>query len=627
MYSMLLLFLLCAIEFGIIFVGVFFMVWAWRGKRINDHPLCGKCGYDLVGMTKNMRSFANRQDAKCTECGHELGDLKCGVKMGHRVRRVWVFWVVIGLALGWLVPIVMTKKGFSWNSLKPGGMLVDDATATYRGELWYWSMFELDRRVSMNELDDEDWARLKERLMLRLKDEEVEWIYEFGAMMLQLDRREMLSDEDWEEWVGRIEIKNELKWPSKLSWEAWNDSVGYGEFNFQKFYDGGFSGYATNPIKFVKCQLLLDGKIVGDCRLVGDGVMERNDGDIYWLPKRELVEGLRDLDKEELHELQLVCDVEVQPKEGGAVYKRQAYSNKFMFEWVGNGEAAADLMLVEDAEEGVYEEYDEITLRPVIAAHLGVEYYKNISWNYYLLGGSEAVQKRRREGIEYWQNEKNVTGEYEDLIVFDARETSKYEIGADCVDGFVLLVPEGGGRRPFYERFNDEMRNGTTGSEIRFMVVELEEQEEQVCYQVVLRVGEEEYEQDEYVILSSELWQGRDSFVLASEGLVLPQDLEVEEVDLILRPAPKYAMQKMHMEYIAGNEIVYEGLHVLRLKQEDLDRETLGLVELGPRILKQLVEKGVVEKTEEVEAYIETDGVYVEKDEDEDRNGGMGMFF
>jgi hypothetical protein len=59
-----------------------------RGRRIDDHPLCRRCGFDLTG--KPAESCA------CAECGADLSAVKA-VRIGHRRRLTG--WVVGGFLL------------------------------------------------------------------------------------------------------------------------------------------------------------------------------------------------------------------------------------------------------------------------------------------------------------------------------------------------------------------------------------------------------------------------------------------------------------------------------------------------------------------------------------------------
>lgn len=72
-------------------------VWAWQGKKIDDHPLCGRCGFDLVGRPEGSE--------QCSECGADLSK-PWAVIFGHRVKRmkplVWagMVFLISGAAIG-----------------------------------------------------------------------------------------------------------------------------------------------------------------------------------------------------------------------------------------------------------------------------------------------------------------------------------------------------------------------------------------------------------------------------------------------------------------------------------------------------------------------------------------------
>src|SRR5688500_6972626 len=57
----------------------FVLAWAgWRGRRVNNHPLCRRCGFDLTGRPPDS--------ARCAECGADLSD-RCAIRVGQRECR------------------------------------------------------------------------------------------------------------------------------------------------------------------------------------------------------------------------------------------------------------------------------------------------------------------------------------------------------------------------------------------------------------------------------------------------------------------------------------------------------------------------------------------------------------
>src|SRR5687767_3050429 len=53
-------------------------LWSWRGRRVNDHPACRRCGYDLSGSLPGSH--------RCPECGSNLFQRRA-TRHGVRVRR------------------------------------------------------------------------------------------------------------------------------------------------------------------------------------------------------------------------------------------------------------------------------------------------------------------------------------------------------------------------------------------------------------------------------------------------------------------------------------------------------------------------------------------------------------
>src|SRR5262245_58754032 len=98
-------------------MGTALLVLGLRGHRINDHPVCRGCRFDLVGV------FPGKD--VCPECGRGLS--VAAVRIGRRRRQRGM--ILCGavlltavLAGGGLVG-VQTARGFDWNTVKPASML------------------------------------------------------------------------------------------------------------------------------------------------------------------------------------------------------------------------------------------------------------------------------------------------------------------------------------------------------------------------------------------------------------------------------------------------------------------------------------------------------------------------
>ena len=68
----------------------------FRGRRVNDHPLCRHCGFDLFGKPS--------ESTVCSECGADLGRRRA-TQVGQRRRR--------GRVLAVAVPVMLLSAAWS----------------------------------------------------------------------------------------------------------------------------------------------------------------------------------------------------------------------------------------------------------------------------------------------------------------------------------------------------------------------------------------------------------------------------------------------------------------------------------------------------------------------------------
>ncbi|MCZ6852211.1 MAG: hypothetical protein O7F17_11270, partial [Planctomycetota bacterium] len=123
-----------------------------HGKRINNHPWCRKCKYDLVGSPE--------VPAICPECGVSLKKQR-SVRIGQRCKRpafsalgtvVLILTVSTAGWAGW-----RESRDFDFNTVKPVWLLKQESTSSNttvagaaRLELW-WRLDE-----SIFSIDDSD---------------------------------------------------------------------------------------------------------------------------------------------------------------------------------------------------------------------------------------------------------------------------------------------------------------------------------------------------------------------------------------------------------------------------------------------------------------------------------------
>ncbi len=190
-----------------------------RGRRLNDHPICRKCKFDLVGVYSPNNKDAggtgvspvqtNEDHPRCPECGRDL-NRKRAVRHGERRRRPRF---IIGGALLFLIGVsalgVATWKNasnFDVNTIKPEWLLmVQLHDASWRPNDAQFR--ELRRRLGAGSLSDGTLRKLAmEGLARQSTDRPLpnesgqhgrrveEWKVEWGSIIVRAIRRGLLSD-------------------------------------------------------------------------------------------------------------------------------------------------------------------------------------------------------------------------------------------------------------------------------------------------------------------------------------------------------------------------------------------------------------------------------------------------
>jgi hypothetical protein len=181
--------LFCA-SAAMVLIGLVLFYLAMRGRRIDDHPVCRRCRFDLVGLPAD----ANR----CSECGADLKRRRA-VRVGNRQRR-WG-WMLLGSLLilengSWLsVQVRHMAADTDWNRYKPAWWLLSearsgDSTAVAR-LVGKWEQGTLSKSQADELL----------RLMLAAQgDRKRTWLPQWGDTVEKMRRRRMVSDADWQKY-------------------------------------------------------------------------------------------------------------------------------------------------------------------------------------------------------------------------------------------------------------------------------------------------------------------------------------------------------------------------------------------------------------------------------------------
>lgn len=164
----------------------------WHGRKIDDHPLCASCGFDLTGLPQRRE--------RCPECGHEL-IAPTAIRIGTRaVRRRWLAVGAILLTVSVAVPML----GFWWKlhpdrvaHLEPNFLLL----RTVRSGQWQcrYAWPELHRRFVARSLTDEE---IRAALQSALNNQKSGyWMCAAGNLIEANRRVGKVSDADWDKYV------------------------------------------------------------------------------------------------------------------------------------------------------------------------------------------------------------------------------------------------------------------------------------------------------------------------------------------------------------------------------------------------------------------------------------------
>ncbi len=170
------------ISLSSLLAGAILAVVGWRGKRVDDHPVCRgwRCGFDLSGAVDLK--------GKCPECGRDLAARRA-VKVGNRrpLKSVMIAGALLGLAapapLGLFLPWSHSPKVVA---IKPSWMLELD---TYVENAVDPALSELLARQTRGKLSDATLARLARHGLRLQADRDIPWRTRWGELIARACQR------------------------------------------------------------------------------------------------------------------------------------------------------------------------------------------------------------------------------------------------------------------------------------------------------------------------------------------------------------------------------------------------------------------------------------------------------
>lgn len=211
--------------------GLALSIIGWRGKKLNDHPHCRKCRFDLFGSP----------DAKiCPECGHDLKKEKA-VRHGIRAKRRGMLGTGCALLLLFAVQtgmgVYFAAVDINWQHVKPVWWLVNEANET-PGPTSDAALIELRRRQDSGELKALQIEKLIELALKHQADDTRPWQVEWGNMIQVADNNGNLTGEQKTKFAENIidniihlKMRPKIRHGSGLKYQLEEKSARAGDLN------------------------------------------------------------------------------------------------------------------------------------------------------------------------------------------------------------------------------------------------------------------------------------------------------------------------------------------------------------------------------------------------------------
>lgn len=181
----------------VLIAGLLMLAIGVRGWRINDHPICRSCRFDLVGI--------HGRAPRCPECGGELTRpraVRIGRRKVHRSRTaLGAALVLVGIVAGG-VTLWASATGVDWNTYKPEWWLAADAQGgSSRAE---GAIRELTKRLDDGALSMPLAQELIATGLERQMDEEIPWLDAWAIFLETARVNNMLSDAQLQQYIQAV---------------------------------------------------------------------------------------------------------------------------------------------------------------------------------------------------------------------------------------------------------------------------------------------------------------------------------------------------------------------------------------------------------------------------------------
>jgi hypothetical protein len=197
--------LILALSLASLALGLVLAIVGWRGRRLDEHPHCRRCGYDLQG---------HHDPAACPECGRDLAKRRALRKGTRRKRPVLLVLasLLLLLSVGGAGALAWQRAtATDWNTLKPVVWLHADARRVDNPAVADPALNELIDRLLRGELSRREVRALADTALELQQGERLLWPNHWGVILEQGISQGMVTPEQRDAYLRTATITNSGK--------------------------------------------------------------------------------------------------------------------------------------------------------------------------------------------------------------------------------------------------------------------------------------------------------------------------------------------------------------------------------------------------------------------------------
>jgi hypothetical protein len=187
---------------AILAIGAALLALGLRGRIIDDHPHCRRCGFDLVGLSRPADAS---QAWVCPECGRDLNAAK-SIRIGTRIRRRGLIVsgsaILLLLALATGSVIYLATRGTSVYAKLPNvalRLLIPYRSGSDLDAIGQ----ELSKRIASGDVVKEEVSRMVDAALERQADWNRPWSMPLGAAIEAAIGKGFVSDTQLDRYIAQ----------------------------------------------------------------------------------------------------------------------------------------------------------------------------------------------------------------------------------------------------------------------------------------------------------------------------------------------------------------------------------------------------------------------------------------